>query len=358
MLLLLQVIVIAAAARACGAVARRLGQPAVVGEIAAGMLLGPSLLGWVWPDAMAFVFPAASLPALQLLSQGVVLLFMFGVGLEFDPSWLRGNARTALAASHFSVVLPFAFGVALSLALYRGYAPSGVPLFAFVLFFGTAMSITAFPVLARILEERRLTQTPLGMLAITCAAVNDVIAWSLLAFVVAMTTNGQSLSLGVHAVFVAFVVGALMPSRGTLRTVLRERLAGIGTALLPLFFAHTGLRMHVGVLDDLASWALCLAIIAVATIGKLGGTALAGRWTGLPWRDSMALGALMNTRGLMELVALNIGYDLGILTPGIFTMMVLMALATTAMTGPLLSLTLNRSSSRGLIPAGPLARSS
>jgi Kef-type K+ transport system membrane component KefB len=357
------------------------------------------------------------MPILQLLSQIGVLLFMFVVGVELEPAYLRGKAPTAIAVSHFSIIIPFTLGVALSLALYTQYAPAGVPFHAFALFCGIAMSITAFPVLARILEERHLTHTPLGTTAITCAAVDDVTAWTILAFVVAITTAGGAgqvllaivvlsvlfvllmffagrpllkrvldpgtigdtlgkehlaivlvvlLSaalvteiIGIHALFGAFVAGAIMPSGGRFRILLRERLESISAVfLLPLFFAYTGLRTHIGLLDDVSSWAICLAIIGVATAGKLGGTVLAARWTGLSWRDSVALGALMNTRGLMELVALNVGYDLGILSPEIFAMLVLMALVTTAMTGPLVSLSLSWRRERELAAAGPMARSS
>ena len=413
--LMLQLIIVVVAARALGSAARRVGQPAVIGEIAAGVLLGPSLLGWVAPAASAFLFPPASMPVLQLLSQIGVLLFMFVVGVELDPSYLRGKAHTAIAVSHFSIVIPFTLGVAMSLALYGGYAPSGVPFHAFALFCGIAMSITAFPVLARILEDRRLTHTPLGTTAITCAAVDDVTAWSILAFVVAVTTAGGAAQtllaivvlsvvfvllmlfvvrpvlqrvldparndtltkartaivlalmlssalateiIGIHALFGAFVAGAVMPVGGTFRAVLRDRLESISSVfLLPLFFVYTGLRTQIGLLDDVGSWAICLGIILVATSGKLGGTVLAARWTGMPWRDSVALGALMNTRGLMELIALNVGYDLGILTPEIFAMMVLMALVTTGMTGPLLSLSLNWGRRHTLAPSRPLAPS-
>jgi Kef-type K+ transport system membrane component KefB len=395
--LMIQLVVIVLVARALGFVARQVGQPPVIGEIAAGVLLGPSLLGWVAPGTSGFLFPAASMPILQLLSQIGVLLFMFVVGVELEPAYLRGKAHVAVAVSHFSIIIPFTLGVALSLALYARYAPPGVPFYAFALFCGIAMSITAFPVLARILDDRNLTRTPLGTTAITCAAVDDVTAWSILAFVVAVTTAGGAMEtllaivalsvmfvllmivvgrpllqrvlnpdrmgdalnkehiaivllvllssalvteiIGIHALFGAFVAGVIMPVGGTFRAALHTRLESFSSVfLLPLFFVYTGLRTQIGLLDDVASWAICLVIIVVATIGKLGGTVLAARWTGLSWRDAVALGALMNTRGLMELIALNVGYDLGILTPEIFAMMVLMALVTTAMTGPLVSL--------------------
>jgi Kef-type K+ transport system membrane component KefB len=402
-------------ARAFGFVARRIGQPPVIGEIAAGVLLGPSLLGSIAPDTSGFLFPVTSMPTLQLLSQIGVLLFMFVVGVELEPAYLRDKAQAAIAVSHFSIIIPFTLGVALSLALYVQYAPPGVPFHAFALFCGIAMSITAFPVLARILEERNLTHTPLGTTAITCAAVDDVTAWSILAFVVAITTAGgavetllaivvpsvmfvllmifagrpllqrmlnpdrigDSLSkehiaivlvvllssaliteiLGIHALFGAFLAGAIMPVGGTFRAVLRDRLESISSVfLLPIFFVYTGLRTQIGLLDDVASWAICLGIIVVATTGKFGGTVIAARWTGLPWRDAVALGALMNTRGLMELVALNVGYDLGILTPEIFAMLVLMALVTTAMTGPLLSLSYSWGRGRSVASAGTRQR--
>lgn len=415
--LILQLIAIIVAARVMGALANRVGQPPVVGEIAAGVLLGPSLLGWLAPAASGFLFPADSMSILQLLSQIGVVLFMFVVGVELDPAHLRGRAHAAVAVSHFSIIVPFTLGVALSIALYTHYAPAGVPFHAFALFCGIATSITAFPVLARMLEERRLTQTPLGTTALTCAAVDDVTAWSLLAFVLAITTSGGALTkllvmavlaglfvvlmltvvrpllarvldpgrrsepltkdsiavvltvllssaliteiIGIHALFGAFVAGAVMPTGGTFRAVLRERLESFSSVfLLPLFFAYTGLRTQIGLMNDVESWLVCLAIILVATAGKLGGTALAARWTGQSWRDAIALGALMNTRGLMELIALNVGFDLGILTPEVFAMMVLMALITTAMTGPLLSLSLHWGRSRTLAAAGPMARES
>jgi Kef-type K+ transport system membrane component KefB len=354
---------------------------------------------------------------LQLLSQIGVVLFMFVVGLELEPAHLRGKAHTAIAVSHFSIVVPFVLGVALALGLYARYAPTGVPFTAFGLFCGIALSITAFPVLARILAERHLTNTPLGATAITCAAVNDVTAWSILALVVAITAAGGAMQtlvvivvlsaafvalmvgvgrpllvrlpraenttdtlskerlalvllvlllsalftelIGIHALFGAFVAGVVMPDHGTFRVDLRGRLESVSSVfLLPIFFVVTGLRTHVGLLDDAGSWAVCLIIIAVATAGKVGGTVAAARWTGLAWREALALGALMNTRGLMELVALDVGYNLGILTPEIFTMMVLMALVTTAMTGPLVSLSLNWRRHRAVAPVGPVARSS
>lgn len=394
-ILLLQILVIVLLARLAGRLVARFGQPAVIGEMIAGILLGPSLLGWVAPNVEAFLFPPASLPALRLLSQVGIILFMFVVGLELDIEHLKEKADAAILVSHASILVPFFLGTALALVLYRSLAPRGVPFAAFALFLGVAMSITAFPVLARIIEERGLGKSVLGSTAIACAAVDDVTAWCLLALVVAIAkanalTSGVwtlllslafialmlfllrplaarllsgdlgdrerrrnlvvgvlafvfsaalvTETIGIHALFGAFLAGVSLPAEPRLRTFLQERLATFSSAfLLPLFFAYNGLRTQVGLLDDLESWLVCLGIIAVAIAGKLGGSTLAARFTGMSWLDSFSLGALMNTRGLVELIALNLAYDLGILSPRIFAMLVLMALTTTFMAGPLLS---------------------
>ncbi len=394
--LFVQLLVIIAAARGLGYLFTRLGQPSVIGEMAAGILLGPSLVGWLAPEAFAFVFPASSLGTLKLLSQIGVCLFMFVVGMELNVHHVKNRAHTAVVVSHASIVIPYFLGVALAYPLYTRMAAPGTGFTAFALFMGISMSITAFPVLARILQDRNLTQTHLGSTALTCAAVDDVTAWSLLAFVVAIvqatSLAASSLNLllvlvfvalmvwgvrpllpkvlgaerlaldeppkgvlativcvvlaaalcteviGIHALFGAFLAGAIMPEVGGFRHKLNVRLENFSTVLfLPLFFAFTGLRTQIGLLNGAADWLVCLGIIGVATLGKLGGGALAARLTGMNWSESLQLGALMNTRGLMELIALNIGYDLGILSPRIFTMLVIMALATTALTGPLLT---------------------
>jgi Kef-type K+ transport system membrane component KefB len=399
--LILQIVVIVLAARAFGYGARLLGQPPVIGEIAAGIALGPSLFGAWFPEVSAHVFPASSLGLLQILSQVGVILFMFVVGLDLDWASVRRKAHAAVAVSHVSILVPFLLGTLAALPLYQGHAPAGVPFKAFALFMGIAMSITAFPVLARILDERGLSKTPIGSTAITCAAVDDVTAWTLLAFVVAVVTTGGALVLlgatiaiaclfallmvtvvrpllgrllaervgrnrfsrdrialvigvifssalateviGVHALFGAFFAGAIMPPDEDFRRGLRERLESFSAVLLlPLFFAFTGLRTQIGLLDDAWAWLTCLAIIALATIGKLGGSAVTARLVGMDWNSAFMLGALMNTRGLMELIALNIGYDLGVITPEMFTSLVLMALVTTAMTGPLVDFTMAR----------------
>ncbi len=395
-ILLLQVIVIIVAARVMGALFRKIGQPAVIGEMAAGLMLGPSLLGWAAPSLQAFLFPDASLAPLKMLSQIGVILFMFLVGIELDVKHLREKAHAAVFVSHISIAVPFFLGAAFSLLIYRELAPQGVTFAAFALFVGISMSITAFPVLARILEDRGLSKSPLGMTAIACAAVGDVTAWCILALVVAIaqasgisgafttialtllfcgamllvikpllerifvvedsdTANHHGLVagvvcfvfasalctevIGIHALFGAFLAGVILPSREDLQQLLTERLESFSASfLLPLVFAFTGLRTQIGAIEGWHNWLICAGLLAVAVVGKLGGSMLASRWTGQSWRDAFAIGALMNTRGLMELIVLNLGYDLGILSPPIFAMLVLMALVTTCMTAPLLEI--------------------
>ncbi len=395
--LFIQMLVIIAASRMMGTLFTKIGQPAVVGEMAAGILLGPSLFAMLFPGIFDFVFPAASLGPLKLFSQIGVCLFMFSVGMELEVGQVKNRAHTAVVVSHAGIVIPYFLGVVLAYFLYETLAKPGASFLAFALFMGISMSITAFPVLARILQERGMSKTHLGATAITCAAVDDVTAWSILAFVVAIAgatsiaASAFNLALvavfvavmwwvvrpglpkwigrraleaenpsrgllagmvcvvlaaalcteviGIHALFGAFLAGVIMPHTGDIRHKLGVRVENFSSVLLlPLFFAFTGLRTNVGLLNDVQGWLLCLGIIGVATVGKLGGSAIVARMTGMGWRDSLQLGALMNTRGLMELIALNIGYDLGILSPRIFTMLVIMALVTTMMTGPLLTL--------------------
>ena len=395
-ILLMQFIVIVGTARVVGGLFRKIGQPSVVGEMVAGILLGPSLLGLIWPQSQSFFFPASSMPTLRLISQVGVIVYMFLVGIDVDLGRLRQKAHAAVLVSHASIVVPFFLGTALCLFIYPALAPSNISFTAFALFLGIAMSITAFPVLARIVDERGLMGTFLGNTTIACAAVDDVTAWCLLALVVAVAgagglggaaltvaltvgfialmlfvvrpqaarfvdrqqrreTVGKGLVagvlifafasalftevIGIHALFGAFLAGAVMPANSRLRSFLRDRLETFTTVLLlPLFFAFTGLRTQIGLLADPQSWLMCLIVILVAVAGKFGGSALAARWTGIGWKNSLAIGVLMNTRGLMELIVLNIGYDMGILSPRIFAMLVLMALGTTFMAGPLLSL--------------------
>ncbi|MFY0253553.1 cation:proton antiporter [Chitinophaga sp. 30R24] len=394
-LLLLQIIIIMLAARLFGKLASKLQQPAVVGEIIAGVLLGPSLLGWVSPSFSAFLFPVESLKNLQFLSQIGLAFFMFIVGMELDISKIRNKAHDAVMISHASIIIPFFLGVCLAYFLFTRFAPAQVSFLSFALFMGIAMSITAFPVLARIVQERKLTHTPLGIMAITCAAADDITAWCILAVVVAIvnasgllsavitillalvfvvimllvirpwlarTTSAQiekgrqkaAISLvfltllisawlaeviGIHALFGAFLAGVIMPPATNIRQLLTERLEDVSVLLLlPIFFVYTGLRTHIGLLNQSDLWIICIIILLVAVTGKFGGSAITARLMGQPWRQAVSIGALMNTRGLMELIVLNIGFDLGILSPEIFAMMVLMALATTFMTGPILDL--------------------
>jgi Kef-type K+ transport system membrane component KefB len=392
--LILQVLVVMTAARVFGALVQRLGQPPVIGEMVAGIALGPSLLGLIAPGVFTALFPPTSLGALQLLSQVGVVLFMFVVGLELNWTDVRKQAHAVVVVSHVSIAFPFLLGVIAALGLYQDHAPRGVSFQAFGLFMGIAMSITAFPVLARIVEERRMSKTPIGSIALTCAAVDDVTAWTLLAFVVAIVTAGgagavmaatvaaagsfvlamvflvrpalvrwlqrkagenafgkDSLTVvigflfgsalfmevvGIHALFGAFLAGAIMPADPAFRRGLRDRLDSVGAVfLLPLFFAFTGLRTRIDLLTDGSAWLICAGVIALATIGKLGGSAITARLVGLDWNSAFTLGALMNTRGLMELVALNVGYDLGVISTEMFAILVLMAVVTTVMTGPL-----------------------
>jgi len=395
-ILLLQIIAIIIVAKLFAAIFRRLGQPPVMGEMVAGIVLGPSLVGWLAPAVTGFLFPATSMTTLGVVSQIGVVLFMFVVGVELDLDHLREKASSAIMVSHASIVVPFLMGSALALALYGRLAPANTSFTPFALFLGIAMSITAFPVLARILKDKGLTQTPLGNTALACASVDDVTAWCILAFVTAIVkssgflealrTLGLTLlfilfmvflvkpkienfismrvqtqlhsrrllagivafalscawfteTIGIHALFGGFLAGVVMPSTPPVQSFLREKIEDFSSAtFLPLFFVFTGLRTQITLLNDLNSWLLCLGIIMVAIVGKLVGSMLMARWTRMSWHDSFSIGVLMNTRGLMELVVLNIGYDLGILSPRIFVMMVVMALTTTFMTGPLLSL--------------------
>ncbi len=395
-ILLLQIISIIIIARIFGYLFKKIRQPSVIGEIIAGIVLGPSILGAFWPDVSAFLFPVKSLGNLQFLSQIGLILFMFVVGMELDLKVLKNKAKDAVVISHASIIIPFALGVALSYFVYTRFAPQGINFLSFALFIGIAMSITAFPVLARIVQERGLSKTKLGAIAITCAAADDITAWCILATVIAVVKAGSIISafytilmalvyvifmirivqpflkrygakysdkeslskpvvaiflitmllsayatevIGIHALFGAFMAGVIMPANVNFRNIFIEKLEDVSLVLLlPLFFVFTGLRTQIGLLNEPYLWKVCFLIIAVAVAGKFLGSALAARFIGQSWRESLSIGALMNTRGLMELVVLNIGYDLGVLSPEIFAMLVLMALVTTFMTGPALDL--------------------
>lgn len=393
--LLAQIAAVLLVSRLIGVVMGWLGQPMVIAEMIAGIALGPSLFGRLWPGAFNALFPAATLGTLKTLSQLGLVLFMFLVGLELDPKLLRGRQRASVMISHTSIVFPFLLGVGAAYWLHGRYAPQGVAFLPFALFLGTAMSVTAFPVLARILSERNLLQSRVGAIAIACAAVDDVTAWCLLAVVVALTratglaaaawTIGLSLGfilfmvlvarplllrlerkviekrgsltpgivaavlfmllisaviterIGIHALFGAFLFGAVLPKESGLAKALAAKLESVAVLLLlPLFFAFSGLRTRIGLVSGPEQWLVVLVIIALATLGKFGGSSLAARATGMRWREANAIGVLMNTRGLMELIVLNLGMDLGVISPALFAMLVLMALITTFATTPVL----------------------
>jgi len=390
-LLFLQMAVILATARLMAVAFRFIGQPGVIGEMAAGLLLGPSFLGRISPAMMNRLFPSGGLGSLYALSQLGLVLFMFVVGLEVRPGSLRGSAKSVIVASQASIMAPFLLGGILAWSFYPRLG-NGAPRLPFVLFLGAAMGITAFPVLARILADRKLMHTKVGAFALSCAAIDDVTAWCLLAvitviarpeanqiplpwrfaaliaYILAMlflvrpvlrlllpasstpdlARFGAAMiflllsawateALAVHALFGAFLAGIVMPKGGQLQKELRERLESLTVVLLlPLFFAYSGLRTSIALLNSVELWLFCGVIVMVAVGSKLLVSGAIVRASGMPWRESMAVGVLMNTRGLVELVILNVGLDLHILSPTLFSMMVIMALATTVMTTPLI----------------------
>jgi Kef-type K+ transport system membrane component KefB len=392
--ILLALLVIVVVARSMGALFARFGQPPVIGEVVAGLLLGPSFLGRVAPGALAYLLTKEASASIGVLSQVGVVLFMFLVGLELDTRHLKDRKQAALVISNASVALPFALGLGLAVLLHARFAEPGVKLAPFILFVAAAMSVTAFPVLARIVKDSKLSDQPIGVLALTCAAINDVSAWCLLAFATSASggTVGGAVAtvvltatliavtwfvlrpllmrliegaeqdgapigrtalsfalaallvmaivaeaIGIHAVFGAFLAGAIVPADSKLAAALKEKLEDVVVIVfLPPVFAYTGLRTQLGLVDGLGPWLWTLAIIAAASLGKFGGTLIAARWTKHSWTDSLSLGLLMNTRGLVELVVLNIGLDLHIISPTLFAMMVTMAVVTTFATPPLL----------------------
>jgi len=393
-ILLAQIVVVILVARAFGWICTKIGQPMVIGEIVAGIVLGPSLMGMYLPELSAALFPAQSMANLQFLSQIGLILFMFVIGMEIDLKVLRNQAHEAVVISHASIVIPFALGMGLSYFIYEAFAPPNINFLSFGLFMGIAMSVTAFPVLARIAQERGIHKTRIGTIVITCAAADDITAWCILAAVIAIVKAGTLMSalyvillavgyvilmvrvvkpflkrvgdlhtsrenlskrivaiffvtliissyvtevIGIHALFGAFMAGAIMPENAKFRNLFIDKIEDVALVLLlPLFFVFTGLRTQIGLLNDPSLWKLTGAIILVAVMGKFAGSMIAAKFVGQNWKDSLTIGALMNTRGLMELVVLNIGYDLGVLSPEIFAMMVIMALLTTFMTGPAL----------------------
>jgi Kef-type K+ transport system membrane component KefB len=395
--LILQIAIIVAVARLFGWLFRHLHQPQVIGEMIAGIALGPSLLGWMAPSISTRLFPTESLVALNSVSQVGILLFLFLIGLELNLSILGKVGRSAVVTSLTSVIAPFILGFAVAFYLHAKLSDTSVNAINFSIFIGAAMSVTAFPVLARILIERRLFHTRIGTIAIASAAVDDVMAWCFLAIAI-LLVRGQGLItemaititsllaflavmilvirpllrrlassykkrgeitqgvlaivvlvllasalmtewIGIHALFGAFIAGAIMPKDEDFARDLPGKFQDITVVLfLPIFFAFTGLKTSINLLSGANLWGYCLLIIATAITGKLGGAMFAARATGLEWREAGAVGILLNTRGLMELVILTIGLDAKIISPTVFTMMVLMALLTTAITTPLLQL--------------------
>jgi Kef-type K+ transport system membrane component KefB len=394
---LIEILVVIGGSRLVGWLFRSIRQPLVIGEIVAGIALGPSLFGWLAPDLATAIFPPATIPFLNLLSQVGLIFFMFLIGLELDPKYLKGNLNVAIAVSSVSILVPFSLATILAIFIYPVLSPPSVSFTAFALFLGAAMSITAFPVLARIITESNLQNTRLGTLALTCAAVDDVTAWCLLALAIAVTrtnhiaaaiptivysllyiglmlTLGRWLlrmlstyydrtgklsqlmlagiymavvlsaliteAIGIHLIFGAFLLGASMPKNpGLVREIAEKTEDFVLIFLLPVFFAYSGLKTQVGLLNSPRLWLLCSAILGVAIVGKYFGTYYAARACKIDKREASALGWLMNTRGLTELIVLNIGLDLGVISPLLFTMLVVMALVTTFMTSPLLEWT-------------------
>jgi Kef-type K+ transport system membrane component KefB len=396
---LLSLAVIVITARAVGELFGLVGQPAVIGEVVGGIMLGPSLLGRISPDVYAQLLPPSVTPFLSVYAQLGVILYLFLVGLELDLGVIRKSGHVTLAISHASIILPFLLGSGLALFLYPMLSTANVPFTVFALFLGVSLSVTAFPVLARILTDRKISKSRMGAVALTCAAIDDVTAWCLLALVVSiaqaraadavrtvvltiafvvvvlqvvapivrrvipridraqdLTRTGLSVVfiamlasamtteyIGVHGFFGAFLFGAIIPHGSRIAAELNHRLDDfVAVLFLPAFFAFTGLRTQVGLVSGAESWIVCGIIIVVACAGKFGGTLIASRLSGLKWRDSAALGILMNTRGLVELIVLNMGLDLGVISPKLFTMLVIMALVTTLMTTPILQALLRK----------------
>jgi K+:H+ antiporter len=370
----------------------RIGQPPVIGEVVAGILLGPSIIGAEWSSK---ILPPAVAPSLGLIAALGVIFYMFLVGLDLQLWRLKKRATATIAISYTSILLPFALGSVLALYLYPRLSDPTVRFASFTLFLGVAMSITAFPVLARILADRRMADSEIGLMALSCAAIDDVTAWCLLALVVGiaraqvdqvfLVIGGAALyivfmffvvrpamrafvrsreaaaddigttaamlvallasaaateAIGIHAIFGAFLLGAVIPDDSAVAAAMKRQLKHlVMVVLLPAFFAFTGMRTRIDLVRGAEAWLLCGLILVVAVAGKFGGATLAARVSGLRWRDAATLGALMNTRGLMELIVLNIGLELGVISPALFSMMVLMALVTTMMAGPVIQLT-------------------
>jgi Kef-type K+ transport system membrane component KefB len=394
-IVIIQIAVILIFANLIGYGLSKIKQPFVIGEIVAGILLGPSFLGRISPPVSRALFPGNSLNILMILSQIGLILFMFAIGAELDLKAVRKRLGSLIFISQFSMVVPFAMGLGVAYFLYAQFAPHNVPFLGFALFIGISMSITAFPVLARMVKERGLSHTNVGITALSCAGINDIVAWCLLAAVVAIVRKGSVVSsfhtilwclcyvlvmmlvvrpvlralinsakgsaagrgsmaiilvlllisswvtesIGIHSLFGAFFAGLVLPGNADFRKTIINNIGHLGMVLLlPLFFVISGLRTRIELMNDPHTLIICSIVILTAIAGKLGGTTLAARLARYSLKDSLSIGALMNTRGLMELIVLNIGYDLGVFSLSMFTIMVLMALISTMMTFPLLDL--------------------
>jgi len=395
-ILLLQIILILLVSRFFGYLFSKINQPTVIGEILAGIILGPSLLGKFFPEVFNFLFTENTMGNLYILSQIGLILFMFVIGMELNIDNIKHRTSQIIVISHSSIIIPFALGMLLAYFVYLDFAANITRFLPFALFIGISMSITAFPVLARIIQEKGLTKKHLGSISIASAAIDDVTAWCLLAVVIAISSTGSIISslytilmaiafiaimlmiirpflqkvgqthqnietlnkrivgfiflilisssfitqtIGIHALFGSFLAGVIMPTNINFRKLMIEKIEDVSVSLfLPLFFVFTGLRTEIGLLNTPYLWTVCLVFILIAIIGKFVGGALTAKLMGESWRDSLSLGILMNTRGLMELIVLNIGYEMNILPPTIFVMLVIMALVTTFMTTPILNL--------------------
>ena len=389
--ILIQLIVILLTVLVFGSLCKRIGQPRVIGEILVGLALGPTLLGAIFPHVEATLFPSSALPTLQTLGDIGLILYMFSLGTHIDTPAMLKQSRKATVVSLSGVLLPLILGGVFSFFLYPGLSGSKANVVSFTLLVGTAMAITAFPVLARLLEERRMLSTQIGTLALLCAAIDDIIGWSLLAIVIAIVhaTGAASLvlmlaflalfigvmlavvrpllsfaeqhlkskltllaltvvllllsayatsAMGIHPVFGAFLMGTILPRK----KVFVEQVQSIDQVnnllFLPLYFVYNGLRTHIGLINSPVLWIICLLVLLVACLGKILGGSLSLKAFGASWKESFTLGTLMNTRGLVELIVLNIGLDLGVISPTFFAMLVIMAVVTTMMASPLLSL--------------------
>ena len=377
---ILALAVIVLTARLLGVLFHALHQPSVMGEMVAGLLLGPLVLGRAWPAVERFLFPESVTPAIAVLAQAGVLLYLFVLGLEPE---LPPRVSSALVLVVASIAVPLGMGGVLAAWLHPRFAPTGVGFPVFALFIGVSISVTAFPVLARILSDRGLLRSRLGVLALTSAALGDAVAWVLLAgvegaamghwrtelvtgaltlvfaagmgwgvrpllakrvrgglllpLVLPVLSSAATAWIGIHALFGAFAAGAVLPRNALAVRRLGVLLnGGVLSWLLPIFFAQTGLHTQLGEGSNWSAWGTVALITGVASAGKWGGSFVAARWMGMAPRQASAVGFLMNTRGLMELIVLGVGRELGILSPALFTMLVLMAVITTLATGPLL----------------------